>query len=87
MQLPQCLHEESKGPGLRISCTVKTDQTRWMPRLCFAIKVHHTGRGSLVGSMHALQAAVKTMTLASGTFFHGKNFPLLLIKEEQVVTY
>ena len=36
---------------------------------------------------YPLMQAARRSTLTSGTFFHGKFFPLLLIQEEQDVSY
>ena len=47
-----------------------------------------TGLDSLVGSMSALQVAIRQLVLASGTFFHGKNnISLPLTQEDLVVSY
>ena len=42
------------------------------------------GHGSSVCSVSASEAAVLRSTLASGTFFCGQNFPLLLIKKSNL---
>ena len=41
-----CTHEETMGPWLALECTVKTDQTGWMPRL---IRVIAGRTGHFVG--------------------------------------
>ena len=46
-----------------------------------------TGRGSLVGSMSTLQAAVPRSILAPSHSFVERKFPLPLIREELAVSY
>ena len=63
-------------------------QLKYIYRAMESLPVYlNTGRGSSVGNVSALKAAVPRLTLASLTFSRGKYFPLSLIEGKQVVRY